>query len=66
MNKPSIRTRGDVIQLLKRFGILVYTGDPEGDDLLMEEELKELHQLKMIEDKEYFQAVMVLRGRKGP
>ncbi|MDQ0254420.1 uncharacterized protein YqgQ [Evansella vedderi] len=37
-------------QLLKRYGTIIYTGDRLGDIELMEDELKELHKMGMIED----------------
>lgn len=62
MNKP-IHSMADVRILLRRFGIVIYTGDQEGDELLIKEELKELYEMKMIDDDEFRQAMIVLYRR---
>lgn len=66
MNKDSF----DINEFLRRFGILIYTGDPEGDLLLIEDELREMRQLGMIDNEEYLQALAALkervRRRNGP
>lgn len=60
----------DINEFLRRFGILIYTGDPEGDLLLIEDELREMRQLGMIDNEEYLQALAALkervRRRNGP
>lgn len=45
-----IMTFFELQQLLKRYGTIIYTGDRLGDIELMEDELKELHKMGMIED----------------
>jgi uncharacterized protein YqgQ len=66
LNKDSF----DINEFLRRFGILIYTGDPEGDLLLIEDELREMRQLGMIDNEEYLQALAALkervRRRNGP
>lgn len=66
MNKDSF----DINEFLRRFGILIYTGDPEGDLLLIEDELREMRRLGMIDNEEYLQALAALkervRRRNGP
>lgn len=60
----------DINEFLRRFGILIYTGDPEGDLLLIEDELREMRRLGMIDNEEYLQALAALkervRRRNGP
>lgn len=51
------------MEFLKRYSLLIYTGDPEGDILLIEDELKEMHQLGMIEKEEYLEALAALRAQ---
>lgn len=51
----------DVMQLLKRFGIYVYTKDRLADLEMMEEEIKELYRMQMIEAQEFQIALLLLR-----
>ncbi|WP_110927411.1 YqgQ family protein [Bacillus massiliglaciei] len=51
----------DIQQLLKRFGTIIYTGNRLADLELMETEIRELYQFKMIDVKEFQHAVLVLR-----
>lgn len=51
----------DVVQLLKRFGVLVYTGNRKQDSIVMEQEVKELFEHQFIDRQTYLQAVLVLR-----
>jgi uncharacterized protein YqgQ len=55
----------DVTQLLKRFGIYVYTKDRLADLEMMEEEIKELYRMQMIEVKEYQLAILLLRQEQS-
>ncbi|MCM3358363.1 MULTISPECIES: YqgQ family protein [unclassified Psychrobacillus] len=55
----------DVMQLLKRFGIYVYTKDRVADLEIMEEEIKELYTLQMIQPQDFQQAVLLLRQEKS-
>ncbi|MCF6094159.1 YqgQ family protein [Microaerobacter geothermalis] len=48
-------------ELLREFRVLIYTGDPLGDLWLMEEELRELYQMKLISDIQYQQGIQVIR-----
>ncbi|WP_439644262.1 YqgQ family protein [Halalkalibacter wakoensis] len=52
----------DVRQLLKKHGTIVYTRDRSLDLALMEEELKELHEWKMIETVDFQQALLIIRS----
>ncbi|WP_347549612.1 YqgQ family protein [Pseudalkalibacillus hwajinpoensis] len=60
-----MKTFFDVQQLLKRFGMIVYTGSRLGDLELMEEELKELYEMKILEQDNYLVARMILRNEIG-
>lgn len=51
----------DVIQLLKRFGVYIYTGNRANDIDLMISEVKDLHDYHLISKEEYLQAILVLR-----
>ncbi|MFM1652228.1 YqgQ family protein [Brevibacillus sp. B_LB10_24] len=50
-------------EFLRRFSIFIYTGDPEGDCLLIEDEIRELKQLGLIDNEEYMQAMIAVRQR---
>lgn len=52
-----IKSLMDVKDLLRQFGIIIYTGDPIGDYEMMEDEVRELYLEKMI-DLEQFQGAM--------
>ncbi|WP_433743140.1 YqgQ family protein [Falsibacillus pallidus] len=51
----------DLQQFLKRFGIIIYMGDRLVDLEMMEEEFKELYQGKLIDVKEFQEALIVIR-----
>ncbi|MFD1705403.1 YqgQ family protein [Siminovitchia sediminis] len=55
----------DVQQLLKRFGVFVYTGDRIADLEMMEMEVKELYTLQMIEREEFQHSLLLLRREKS-
>lgn len=50
----------DVRKLLKSFGCVIYTGDPEGDKELMLDELKELWEYGLIDLETYTKAKQIL------
>ncbi|MCW1927118.1 YqgQ family protein [Bhargavaea beijingensis] len=54
----------DVMQLLKRFGTFVYTGDRNADLILLEMEVRQLHADGLITQKEFAQSLLVLRRGK--
>ncbi|MGX7030892.1 YqgQ family protein [Vagococcus zengguangii] len=56
-----MRTLYDVQQLLKRFGIYLYTGKRLYDIELMEMELIDLHDGQMLDEDEFVAAHRVLR-----
>ncbi|SDC32990.1 Uncharacterized protein YqgQ [Melghirimyces thermohalophilus] len=64
MEKDSIRNMADVRKLLKNFSFMVYTGDRLGDLELMEEELSDLRQSGLLEQKAFLQARMVIQQEK--
>ena len=51
----------DVYALLKSFGTYIYTRDRAGDLALIEDELKELYNARMIEVKDYQTAILIIR-----
>lgn len=58
------RSGFDLKEFLYRFGIFIYTGDPEGDLLLIEDEIRELRQLGLIENEEFMEAMAALREKR--
>ncbi|MEW4287407.1 YqgQ family protein [Rossellomorea marisflavi] len=57
-----MKTIYDIQQLLKRFGTIIYVGDRLSDLELMEGELRELYFSKLIEQKEFHSALLLLRS----
>lgn len=51
----------DVIKLLKRFGIYVYTGNRKDDIDMMASEIKDLYDNGLLMKEDYLKAVLVLR-----
>lgn len=51
----------DVMKLLKRFGVIIYTGNKMQDSFVMESEVKELFDRQFIDQQTYIQALLVLR-----
>lgn len=49
----------EVKELLRTFGIVIYTGDAIGDCLLMEDEIRELHEAGLIGDPDLFHAALM-------
>ncbi|MBN8250404.1 YqgQ family protein [Priestia flexa] len=56
-----MNTLYDVQQLLKSFGIIIYIGNRQADIELMETEIRELYQSKLIETQDYQMAILLLR-----
>jgi len=50
----------DVRQLLKRYGIFIYTGDRLNDLHMIKLEINELYALKVISIKEYEKALLII------
>ena len=51
----------DIIKLLKRFGVYVYTGDRKDDIDLMASEVKDLYDNGLLLKEDYLKAVLILR-----
>ncbi|WP_339250553.1 YqgQ family protein [Sporosarcina sp. FSL W8-0480] len=51
----------DVLQLLKRFGIFIYTGERKTDIELMMSEVKELFDNGLILKEDYLRAQLILK-----
>ena len=56
-----MKTVFDVMQLLKRYGTYVYTGDRNADLILLEMELRELRENGMISSEDFMRAILILR-----
>jgi uncharacterized protein YqgQ len=54
----------DVQRLLKSFGTIIYTGNRLDDLALAELELEDLYEMKLIEQKEYFATLMIIRRER--
>ncbi|WEG18072.1 YqgQ family protein [Alkalihalophilus pseudofirmus] len=59
-----MNTLFDVMQLLKKYGIFIYTGERAVDLELMEEEVRELYEMKMIEAEKFQKALLLIRREK--
>jgi uncharacterized protein YqgQ len=57
-----MKTIYDVQQLLKRFGTIIYTGNPLGDLELIQDEVRELYNQKLIDVNDFKQAVLIIRA----
>lgn len=55
----------DIRNLLKRFGIFIYTGDRIGDLEMMELELKDLYEANLIDVQQYQKGILILRREKA-
>ncbi len=51
----------DVLQLLKRFGVFIYTGDQKTDIEMMISEVKELYETGLIMKEDYLPALLILK-----
>ncbi len=56
-----MKTMIDIYELLKRFGIYIYTGDRLGDLELIQDEVKELYKTRLLESKDYQTAILIIR-----
>lgn len=57
----AMKTMYDVQQLLKRFGIFIYTGKRKFDLELMAIEVEELYAQNLLEKEEYLLAQLILK-----
>ena len=51
-----------VLQLLKRFGIYVYTGNRNDDIAMVQSEVKDLYDNGLLMQEDYLQAMLILRN----
>lgn len=51
-----------IINLLKRFGTFIYTGDRNDDIELMMSEVKDLYEGGLLMKEDYLKAVLILRS----
>jgi uncharacterized protein YqgQ len=57
-----MKTMYDVQQLLKRYGTIIYTGHAVADLELIQEEVRELYNQKLIDVNEYKSAMIIIRA----
>ncbi|MBN3556120.1 YqgQ family protein [Fictibacillus nanhaiensis] len=57
-----MKTMYDVQQLLKRFGTIIYTGNKIADLELIQEEVRELYEQKLIDVNEFKDAIIIIRA----
>lgn len=55
----------DVMQLLKKYGTVIYTKNRLVDLEMMEDEIRELYQLEIIDVKTFQQAILLIRNAKS-
>ncbi|AHN22435.1 DUF910 family protein [Lysinibacillus sphaericus] len=51
----------DIYDLLKTYGTYIYTRDPIGDLMLMEDEIRELYKANVLDIKDYQMALLLIR-----
>ncbi|MEK5232497.1 YqgQ family protein [Lysinibacillus sp. FSL K6-0232] len=51
----------DIYELLKTYGTFIYTRDPIGDLVLMEDEIRELYKANVLDMKDYQMALLLIR-----
>ncbi|WP_345893212.1 YqgQ family protein [Ferdinandcohnia quinoae] len=56
-----MKTIYDVMQFLKKYGTIIYIGDRLADLQLMEDEMNELYNSQLIEQKDHQMALFLLR-----
>ena len=57
-----MKTMKDIYDLLKQYGIYIYTRDRIGDLILMEDEVRELYKARVLEPKEFQAAMLIIRN----
>nr|WP_088006350.1 YqgQ family protein [Indiicoccus explosivorum] len=60
-----MKTLYDVMQLLKRYGVFVYTGKKLADIDLLEDELRDLYKSGLISPEEFSAALLILRSERN-
>lgn len=53
----------DIRELLKRYGTFIYVGDRIADLEIMQDEVRELYQSKLIDATDFQKAIIILRGQ---
>ncbi|MHA6259494.1 YqgQ family protein [Sporosarcina sp. CAU 1771] len=53
-----------IINLLKRFGVYIYTGNRKDDIILMESEVRDLYESGLLLKDDYLLALVVLRNEE--
>lgn len=51
----------DIYELLKTYGTYIYTRDPIGDLMLMEDEIREMYKANVLDIKDYQMALLLIR-----
>lgn len=64
-NGKQMKNFYDVQQLLKSYGIFIYIGKRLADIELMESEIRELYEAKLLEIETYQQAMLILRAERS-
>lgn len=54
----------DIYDLLKEYGTFIYTRDPIGDLVLMEDEIRQLYQAQVLDIKDYQMALLLIRQQE--
>jgi len=55
----------DIRNLLKRYGIFIYTGSKVGDVDLMEAEVRDLYRSNILSATDFQQAILILRQERS-
>lgn len=53
-----------IIQLLKRFGVYIYTGNRKDDIILMQSEVQDLYESGLLQKEDYLQALLILHSEE--
>ncbi|WP_216830001.1 YqgQ family protein [Alkalihalobacterium elongatum] len=56
-----MKTYYDVQQLLKKYGTFIYTKNRHVDALMMEEEIREMYELGMLDKQLFQEAILILK-----
>ncbi|MGJ5681426.1 YqgQ family protein [Staphylococcus equorum] len=54
----------DVLQLLKKFGFIIYFKDKNDMYEMMEQEIKSLHDYKLLTNDEYLKCILIINQRR--
>lgn len=56
-----MKTYYDLQQYLRKFGTFIYFGDRVAELEMMEAEIREIHQMQMMDTKDYQMAILLIR-----